>query len=122
MKCEKKGRCLYMAMHIPTWHSQQNSNLHWLHTICMHPWFFSMGRWHLQEGGGGVAVVSTSNHSQPNRTASSPPPLLGAWLAVGQDPLQVLRLKGAYPLPLQLPPPPSNYPYLGQGLQLARIH
>lgn len=31
-------------------HSQQNSWRHWLHVMCMHPWFFSMGRWHLGQG------------------------------------------------------------------------
>ena len=30
--------------------SQQNSLRHWLHTMCMHPWAFSMGRLHLGHG------------------------------------------------------------------------
>ena len=111
-----------MAMHIPTWHSQQNSNLHWLHTICMHPWFFSMGRWHLQEGGGGVAVVSTSNHSQPNRTASSPPPPTWGMACSWPGSTAGSPTEGRVPPPPPTTPPPSNYPYLGQGLQLARIH
>ena len=29
------------------WQSQQNSWRHWLQVMCMHPWFFSMGRLHL---------------------------------------------------------------------------
>lgn len=30
---------------------QQNSNLHGgVHVICMHPWFFSIGRLHLGQG------------------------------------------------------------------------
>ena len=29
------------------WQSQQNSKRHWLHVMCMHPWFFSIGRLHL---------------------------------------------------------------------------
>jgi hypothetical protein len=30
---------------------QQNSNLHGgVHVMCMHPWFFSIGRLHLGQG------------------------------------------------------------------------
>jgi hypothetical protein len=26
------------------------SHLHWLQVMCMQPWFFSMGLWHLGQG------------------------------------------------------------------------
>lgn len=37
------------SAHAPL-HSQQNSCLHWLQVMCMQPWFFSMGLWHLGQG------------------------------------------------------------------------
>lgn len=42
---------------------QQNSNLQGgVHVICMHPWFFSIGRWHFGQGLELASILKMSIH------------------------------------------------------------